>query len=314
MCVPNRRFLAETLAALIVSLMLAVPHLASAQANANRADGKAYVRPGYTVAYPMYVYPGACLAYGACGGIWWADRRPVRRPVAPVQPEFVEQDIWGTTAVPGAMSAACRYPPPRAISSRATETPALSDLSSPIAAMARRRTEHRRNDLEVQPVARPPLDNHGSSARRHHEHPVSLAKHLVVQVHPDHRVATCFLRALLKLSQRDVPGSLQLTLIGGRPSANKVADAGEQVLEEIGAKNRFSGDDSAVLVMRLPSMLGVVVTCTCFSDTGIGPATIAYRGRPTYDPATGSRYGHVQPTKARVRHSVLGLGAVVGLP
>jgi hypothetical protein len=100
MCVPNLPFLAETLAALIVSSMLAVPHLASAQANAKRADGKAYVRPGYTVAYPMYVYPGACLAYGACGGIWWADRRPVRRPVAPVQPEFVEQDIWGTTGSP----------------------------------------------------------------------------------------------------------------------------------------------------------------------------------------------------------------------
>lgn len=90
------------------------------------------------------------------------------------------------------------------------------------------------------------LLNHGSSTGRHHEHAVSLAKDLVVQVHPDHGVATCFLRALLKLSQGDVSGSLQLTLIGGRPSANKVADAGKHVLEEVGAKYRFTGDDSTV--------------------------------------------------------------------
>ena len=98
-----------TLAALIVSTMLTVPPPAAAQANATRADRKAFVRPGYAVAYPPYLYPGACL-YGTCGGIWWADRRPMRRPVAPAAAEPAEQDIWGTTGSPWGYVR--RLPPP----------------------------------------------------------------------------------------------------------------------------------------------------------------------------------------------------------
>jgi len=97
------------LATLIVSTMLAVPHPAAAQANAIRADRKAFVRPGYTVAYPPYLYPGACL-YGACGAMWWIDRRPLRRPIAPDQAEPAEQDIWGTTGSPWGYVR--RLPPP----------------------------------------------------------------------------------------------------------------------------------------------------------------------------------------------------------
>jgi hypothetical protein len=99
MRVAKRHLRAGTLAAMVASLMLAVPHVAAARAAAPNADGKAYVRPGFPVARPMYVYPGACL-YGACGGIWWADRRPLRRPAAPEQAEPSEQDIWGTTGSP----------------------------------------------------------------------------------------------------------------------------------------------------------------------------------------------------------------------
>jgi hypothetical protein len=94
-------------AALVLALVLATLPSAAAEAAATTPKGKAHpvpVRP----AYPP-VYPGACL-YGVCGGIWWVDRRPVRRPVAPVQPEFVEQDIWGSTGNPWGYVR--RLPPP----------------------------------------------------------------------------------------------------------------------------------------------------------------------------------------------------------
>ena len=39
-----------------------------------------------------------------------SNRRPIRRPVAPVQPEFSEQDIWGTTGSPWGYVR--RLPPP----------------------------------------------------------------------------------------------------------------------------------------------------------------------------------------------------------
>ena len=110
MSVAKRHLPARTLAAMIASLMLAVPHLAAAQATARNADGKAYVRPGYTSAFPMYPYPGACSAYGPCVGLWWDDRRQLRRPVAPEQRATVEQDIWGTTGSPWGYVR--RLPPP----------------------------------------------------------------------------------------------------------------------------------------------------------------------------------------------------------
>lgn len=99
-------------AAAIASLLLALPHLATAQGSAPRANGKgkAHVRPGYTLTYPLYPYPGACLLYGACAGLWWDDRRPWRRPIAPDQTPTAEQDIWSTTGSPWGYIP--RLPPP----------------------------------------------------------------------------------------------------------------------------------------------------------------------------------------------------------
>jgi hypothetical protein len=99
MIVAKQHLRAGRLAAVVASLMLAMPHVTAAQAAAPNADVKTHVRPGYPVAYPMYVYPGACL-YGPCGGMWWPDRRPLRRPAAPEQAEPSELDIWGTTGSP----------------------------------------------------------------------------------------------------------------------------------------------------------------------------------------------------------------------
>ena len=52
--------------------------------------------------------------------------------------------------------------------------------------------------------------------------------------------------ALLHLLQRDLPGTGELFLVGGGPAADNVANAGEQVLEDVGAKDRFAGDDAEV--------------------------------------------------------------------
>jgi hypothetical protein len=110
MSVANQHFAAGTLAVLIASLMLAAPHLAAAQAGATNMDGTAFVRPVYPAPFLVYRYPGACLPYGACAGLWWQDRWQPRRPVAPSQNPPAEQDIWGTTGSPWGYVR--RLPPP----------------------------------------------------------------------------------------------------------------------------------------------------------------------------------------------------------
>jgi hypothetical protein len=59
------------------------------------------VWPGYR--FPMYLYP--CPPNRAC-----EDRWQPRRPVAPEQPSFAEQDIWGTNGSPWGYVR--RLPPP----------------------------------------------------------------------------------------------------------------------------------------------------------------------------------------------------------
>jgi len=85
----------------------------SAAAGVSNVGGTSHVRqmwPGYPVVYPTYFYPGACLSYGDCAGMWWTERRPSRRPMAPSEPAAVEQDIWGTTGSPWGYVR--RIPPP----------------------------------------------------------------------------------------------------------------------------------------------------------------------------------------------------------
>lgn len=75
---------------------------------ASAAAGTVYVGP----AWPVYLpgYSGACLSYGACAVVPWGDARPWKRPVAPSQPNAVDQDIWGSTGSPWGYVR--RLPPP----------------------------------------------------------------------------------------------------------------------------------------------------------------------------------------------------------
>jgi hypothetical protein len=103
--------LASIGAAWVVMLFVAAPHLLAAETNRTGEAEKAQVRPSYPVPYLLYRHPGACLPYGACGGLWWwEDRRKPKRPVAPEQPSFTEQDIWGPTGSPWGYVR--RLPPP----------------------------------------------------------------------------------------------------------------------------------------------------------------------------------------------------------
>ena len=88
-------------AALLAMLALTLPRGAAAEA------GTAYVRPYYPG--PYLLYPGACLAYGACAAFWWDDRRAPRRPVAP-EPPSPPEDIWGASGSPWGYVR--RLPPP----------------------------------------------------------------------------------------------------------------------------------------------------------------------------------------------------------
>jgi hypothetical protein len=94
---------------LIAMLMLVGPHLRATAVVSMWPAWSGYL-PGYPVMYPLYFYPGACFAYGACDGLLWDDRRQWRRPVAPSQPSPVEQDLWATSGSPWGYVR--RLPPP----------------------------------------------------------------------------------------------------------------------------------------------------------------------------------------------------------
>ena len=80
----------------------------SVAAGTARAESAAHVRPAWPVYLPFY--PGACLPYGACAVVWWGERRPLKRPVAPNPPDAVDSDIWGSTGSPWGYVR--RLPPP----------------------------------------------------------------------------------------------------------------------------------------------------------------------------------------------------------
>ena len=71
--------------------------------------------------------------------------------------------------------------------------------------------------------------------------------HLVVEVDADHGIAALLLGRLRHLGERQLARIAQLRLVGGRTSADNVADAGEEILEDVGADDRLAGDDAPVV-------------------------------------------------------------------
>jgi hypothetical protein len=110
---PKMKYLtkrAGATAARALSMLILTLGAGSVAAGATSAGGVPSV-PGYRVLYPVYLYPGACLSYGACAVSGWADRRPWRRSVAPQsESPAIDPDIWGTTGSPWGYVR--RMPPP----------------------------------------------------------------------------------------------------------------------------------------------------------------------------------------------------------
>jgi len=103
----------STMGARALAILLLALAVGSVAADVSNVGGAPYVRqvwPGHPMVYPTYFYPGTCLSYGDCAGMWWIERRPSRRPMAPNEPAAIEQDIWGTTGSPWGYVR--RIPPP----------------------------------------------------------------------------------------------------------------------------------------------------------------------------------------------------------
>ncbi|MNN88757.1 hypothetical protein D3C81_2064820 [compost metagenome] len=78
-----------------------------------------------------------------------------------------------------------------------------------------------------------------------------MPHHLVVDVDADHGVGTQCLRALFELIEGDLAGPGQLFLVGTGAATDDVADAGEQILEDVGAEDGFAHHYAAVLANGL---------------------------------------------------------------
>src|SRR6266540_4990078 len=85
------------------------------------------------------------------------------------------------------------------------------------------------------------------SARRYHQHPVVGAEHFVVEIDTDDCVGAELLRLRLEFGERHIPRALQFRFIGGRAAADDVADAGEDVFEDVRAEDGLTGNDAKVL-------------------------------------------------------------------
>jgi hypothetical protein len=60
--------------------------------------------------YPVYLYPGSCFPYGACGSLLWEIRPPRRSALPPETARPAEPDIWATSGSPWGYLR--RLPPP----------------------------------------------------------------------------------------------------------------------------------------------------------------------------------------------------------
>src|SRR3954453_9526238 len=80
------------------------------------------------------------------------------------------------------------------------------------------------------------FDQHGGSARGHHEHPATRAhgNGLIIEIHAYHRVASQPGGLCLHLVQGNVLGLAQLLFVGGGAPPYDVSDTGKHVTKDVG--------------------------------------------------------------------------------
>ena len=74
---------------------------------------------------------------------------------------------------------------------------------------------------------------------------------LIIQIDAQNRVRAHVRRIFLHFAQGDVFGSAQFFFVSARAAADDITDAGENILEHVGAHDRFAADDAQVFRDRL---------------------------------------------------------------
>src|SRR4051812_20716599 len=84
------------------------------------------------------------------------------------------------------------------------------------------------------------------SARGNHEHAIFLAHDFVIDINSNNRIGTEIPSAFLEFVERNLARSLQLLLVSSGASSHQITNPGKHVLENVGAKDCFTGYDSAI--------------------------------------------------------------------
>ena len=98
--------------------------------------------------------------------------------------------------------------------------------------------------------ARPSTHGYCRAADADHQHAALSADRLVVDIDADDRVGTALRRFLLHLRERNFPRPLEFFLVGCRAPANDVPNAGEEILEYVGAQDCLAGYYAVVAMNR----------------------------------------------------------------
>src|SRR5690606_18164042 len=91
------------------------------------------------------------------------------------------------------------------------------------------------------------LELDGGARDGDHEHGTVPAHDLVVEVDADDRIGAEPAGLLFELPQRLVARVAQRPLVGAGAAADDVADAGEQVLEDVRADDHLADDEAEIL-------------------------------------------------------------------
>src|SRR5690606_24839107 len=93
-------------------------------------------------------------------------------------------------------------------------------------------------------------DDDGGAGRGDHQHGAALADHFIVDVHADDGSGADPGGAHAHFGYGVLPGVLQHFLIGRRAAADDVADAGEEIAEDVGARDHLARDDAEIMLHR----------------------------------------------------------------
>ena len=105
--------------------------------------------------------------------------------------------------------------------------------------------------INVQIFDRKLFDCHCSAAGADHQHGTA-ADGLIIEIDADDGVCSHGTSLLLHLIQRNILCFAQFLLVRCGPSADDIADAGKEILEDIRSEDRFAADEAVILLYFFP--------------------------------------------------------------